>query len=99
MNTEYSFKTAICSEYENLLFECQKALVNWRDRREQVASFGFASKKTSDELLKLQACYARAYSRLESHDEKCELCRFVSKIGGRNHAAITTAALERKSVA
>jgi hypothetical protein len=99
MKPEYSFKTAICTEYENLLFACQKALESWRARREQVATNGFASRKTSDELLRLQADYARAYSRLESHADKCELCRFVSKIGGRNYASISTAALDKKSVA
>jgi len=96
MKTELSFKTAICNEYENLLFACQKALENWRTRREEIASLGFASKKTSDELLRLQADYARAYSRLESHEEHCELCRFVSKIGGRNYSSISVAALEKK---
>jgi hypothetical protein len=83
MDTEPSFKTAVCSEYEKLLFACQKALESWRDGKDKVASQGFVSKQTSDELLRLQANYARAYSRLESHDGQCELCRFVAKIGGR----------------
>jgi hypothetical protein len=99
MKLERSFKTAICTDYENLLFACQRALESWRARREAATTNGFASKKTADDLLRLQADYARAYSRLESHEEKCELCRFVSKIGGRNYAAISTAAFEKKSVA
>jgi len=99
MKPERSFKTAVCSDYENLLFACQRALESWRTRREEVATLGFANRKASEELLRLQADYARAYSRLESHEDKCELCRFVSKIGGRNYAAISAAALERKSVA
>jgi muconolactone delta-isomerase len=96
MKSELSFKTAICTDYENLLFSCQKALESWRARREEAASQGFASKKTSDELLRLQADYASAYSRLESHEERCSLCRFVSKIGGRNYSSISVAALEKK---
>jgi hypothetical protein len=99
MKEEHFFKTAICTDYENLLFACQKALELWRTRREEVASTGFASKKTSDELLRLQADYARSYSRLERHEDHCELCRFVSKIGGRNYSAISTAALEKKPIA
>ena len=100
MNPVHSFKTAICTDYENLLFACHKALVGWQAAREEVATInGFCGKKKSDELLRLQADYARAYARLESHEDKCELCRFVSKIGGRNYAAISTAALAKKTVA
>jgi hypothetical protein len=94
-----SFKTAICSDYEKLLFACQKALEVWRERREEVVTNGFACKETANELLRLQADYARAYSRLEGHDDRCPLCRFVSKIGGRNYSSISTAALEKKSIA
>jgi hypothetical protein len=32
------FKTAIGTDYENPLFTCQKALKNWRDRREKVVN-------------------------------------------------------------
>jgi hypothetical protein len=95
MHQELSFKTAVCTDYENLLFACQEALESWRNRREEIASTGFASRKTSDELLRLQANYARAYSRLEAHEEHCELCRFVSRIGGRNYSAISSATLEK----
>jgi hypothetical protein len=99
MNPVHSFRTAICTDYEKLLFACHKALGSWQAAREEVATNGFSGKKKSDELLRLQADYARAYARLESHEDKCELCRFVSKIGGRNYAAISTAALAKKTVA
>jgi hypothetical protein len=99
MNPVHSFRTAICTDYENLLFACHKALVSWQTAREELATNGLSGKKKSDELLRLQADYARAYARLESHEDKCELCRFVSKIGGRNYAAISTAALAKKTVA
>jgi hypothetical protein len=99
MKPENSFKTAICTDYETLLYACQKALENWRVRREEVATLGYASKTTADQLVRLQADYARAYSHLESHDDRCELCRFVSKIGGRNYGSVSTAALEKKSFA
>ena len=95
----HSFKTAICTDYEDLLFACQRALENWNARREEIVTHGFASKQTADELVHLAAAYARAYSHLESHKERCELCRFVSKIGGRNYPSISVAALEKKPVA
>jgi hypothetical protein len=83
MDSEPSFRTAICSDYEKLLFACQRTLEIWRERKGEVASQSFISKQTSDELVRLQANYTRAYSRLESHDQHCELCRFVARIGGR----------------
>ena len=83
MNHELSFKTAICTEYEQLLHECQNALEIWRRRREEVAEAHLTGKQIGYELQKLQANYAKAYSSLNRHDKECELCQFVSKIGER----------------
>jgi hypothetical protein len=96
MNSELSFKTAVCTEYERLLFVCQKTLEIWRNRREEVAHSDLHGKEAAAELLRLQADYAKAYSRLEKHEDNCELCRFVSKIGGRNYASISESALDKK---
>jgi len=46
----------------------------------------------------LQALYARAYARLEAHEKRCELCRFVAKIGGRSDSAISGAAEEHSRI-
>ena len=94
-----SFKTAFCTDYENLLFASQRALESWCVRREEVAAHGFASKATADELVSLQTAFARAYSRLESHKEHCELCRFVSRVSARNRSSISVAALQKNPVA
>jgi hypothetical protein len=91
------FKTAICTDYEKLLFACQRALEILAHRRQQIAAFGFAGKNIGDELLCLEAAYARAYAHLESHDENCRLCRFVSKLGHRNFSSSSLAELEKKS--
>jgi hypothetical protein len=98
MHAEHPFKTAICTDYENLLFACQRALENWCARREEVVTQGFASKGTADELVGLQVAFARAYSRLESHKEHCELCRFVSRISARNRSGVSVAVLEKNPV-
>jgi len=99
MNAEFSYKTAVCTEYERLLSVCVQSLNSWKNRREEIASSGLKGKDVGDELLRLQADYAKAYSRLEKHEDNCALCQFVSKIGGRNHASISTAILEKKRVA
>jgi hypothetical protein len=96
MTSDLSFKTAICDQYEKLLVTCQKALESWKAKREEIATFGMRGKADANELLRLQADYAKAYSRLERHEDNCELCRFVSKIGGRNYASVSTAMLDKR---
>jgi hypothetical protein len=99
MYTERSFRTAVCAEHERLRTVCQDALEKWRARREEISAAGLSGKQIADELLRLQADYAKAYSRLEKHEGNCELCRFVSKIGGRDYAGISSAALDKKRLA
>jgi predicted secreted protein len=89
MSAEFSFETAVCTDYETLLLACQKALEAWRKRREEITGLESSSKEKADELLRLQADYAKGYSRLKKHQDTCELCRFVSEIGRRNFASIS----------
>lgn len=96
MNTELYFKTAVCTEYETLLIFTQKALESWRNRREEFTRLGMRDKKTADELLRLQADYAKAYSRLMLHEDDREICGFVSNIRARNYASTVDAALDNK---
>ena len=80
MNEDVRFRTAICSNYEKLLIECQEALYAWKDRREEIVRFGAWGKKAGDELQRLQADYARAYNRLERHTKNCEVCTFTAEL-------------------
>lgn len=82
---ELTIDTAICPDYEKLLKESQRALVNWRERSEEVSRFGLQGKSIGDELQKLQAEYATAYHRLEQHGKTCILCQFT--IGMMEHEA------------
>jgi hypothetical protein len=77
MKEELTIDSAICSDYERLLKESQKALVNWRERSEEVSRFGLEGKSIGDELQKLQAGYATAYHRLEQHGKTCIICQFT----------------------
>lgn len=96
MLSELSFGSAVCTEHERLRTVCQGALEKWRGRREEISASGLSGKHVADELLRLQADYAKAYSRLEKHEDNCELCRFVSKIGGRDYAGISNPSLDKK---
>jgi hypothetical protein len=96
MEGEFLYKTAFCSEYERLLCACVQSLNTWRNRREAIANSVLRSKEVGDELMHLQADYAKAYLRLEKHKDNCELCHFVSKISGRNNASLSTAVMDKK---
>jgi hypothetical protein len=99
MERELFYKTAFCSNYERLLCVCVQSLNAWRNLREEIANSSLTSKEAGDELLRLQADYAKAYLRLEKHKDNCELCYFVSKVSGRNYASVSTAVMDKKDSA
>jgi hypothetical protein len=96
MDTELAYKTSFCTEYERLLCNCVTALDCWKERREEVVNRQLSGKQVGDELMRLQADYAKSYSRLEKHKDACELCRFVARMGGHYAASVSTEVMERK---
>jgi hypothetical protein len=96
MDSQYPFRTAICTDYEKLLFACQKALETFH-HQQRLASLSCTDSDSSGELIRLEAAYARAYARLESHDENCQLCRFVSALAQRNFSSSSVSGVEKKT--
>jgi mannose/cellobiose epimerase-like protein (N-acyl-D-glucosamine 2-epimerase family) len=86
MNAELSVKTAVCTLYEKLLEDCQSACQIWNKQRAEIRECGWHGKKMDDELRRLQARYARAYSVLRNHVHDCETCQWVSKLEERSSA-------------
>jgi hypothetical protein len=84
MSKQLSINTSICSEYQRLLEESQKALEIWNEHRAEFCQFRFISREAGDELLRLQAKCAQAYTVLQNHERSCSLCQFVSRIEGRD---------------
>jgi len=82
MSEELSVRTAVCTEYERLLKECQSASNIWKEQRAEIYWLRLRGKKVEDELRRLQAKYARAYSMLQKHTHDCALCQLVSSIEG-----------------
>lgn len=82
MNSEVSYQTSFCNEYDELLHECENAQRIWAEWREEMNSIGThrLNKEVSDELLRLQARFAKAYARLEKHNHECELCQLAAKL-------------------
>lgn len=84
MNKQLSVNTSICSEYQRLLEESQGALEIWNQHRAEFCQFRFVGRAAGDELLRLQAKYARAYTVLQNHERNCSLCQLASRIEGRD---------------
>ena len=79
MNSTVTYKTAVCAQYEILLNECVAALEAWDERREQIVQSHLSGKEVGDEMLRLQADYAKAYTALRKHVSKCAICQFFLK--------------------
>jgi predicted secreted protein len=82
MNSKLYFQTGFCTEYEALLHRCDDArqsCANWRDQMNAAPAIHSIDKEVADELLRLQARYAKAYARLEEHYKHCTRCQFVAK--------------------
>ena len=84
MNNQLSVETAVCTDHQMLLAECQRALEIWNEQRAKFCQFRFIRTEAGDELLRLQAKYARAYTVLQNHERSCSLCRLASRMGGRD---------------
>jgi hypothetical protein len=84
MNKQLSINTTICSEYQALLEESQRALETWNDHRAEVCNSRVVGKEAGDELLRLQAKFARAYAMLQHHTHHCFLCKLMAHIEGND---------------
>jgi hypothetical protein len=82
MSKELFVKTGVCTEYERLLEECQNASKIWNEQRGEIYWSRLRGKKVEDELRRLQAKYARAYSMLQKHTHDCAICQLISSIAG-----------------
>jgi len=65
--------------------------VAWQQRRTRAAQGAFSGRRTTEELKRLQEDYARSYSILENHEQACQMCQYVSKIGGLDFESLSSA--------
>jgi hypothetical protein len=82
MNKPQCIRTTVCREYQRLLDDCQSALEIWDGYRAEVCESRLFGKGAGDELLRLQAKYARAYAVLQRHSQDCLLCQLVGRMEG-----------------
>ena len=74
--------TIVCAGYQRLLEDCQRALEIWNEHRAEISQSRVIGKEAGNELLRLQAKYARAYTVLQDHLHNCFRCQLVSRIEG-----------------
>jgi hypothetical protein len=84
MRQQLSVEGAVCTEHQRLFEESQRALEMWNERRAEFCHSHLSGKEAGDELLRLQAKYARAYTVLRNHARNCSLCQLASRMEGRN---------------
>ncbi len=83
MHSDATFQTAFCTDYESLLHQCEharQASAAWRAEMLAAPSPDNINKEVTDELLRLQAKYAKAYAKLQQHNHHCSLCQFVARM-------------------
>jgi len=80
MSRQLSVETAVCTEHERLTEECQRALENWDEHRAEFCRTRPIRQEAGDELLRLQAKYARAHTVLQRHVHDCLLCQMVAGV-------------------
>jgi hypothetical protein len=64
-----------CKEHLKLVCACDEASERWRTRLHLAMLLGFAGNEGLDELVRLKNDFWTAHSRLEAHDDSCEICR------------------------
>lgn len=84
MSKQFFAETADCTEQQRLFDECQRALEIWKERRAEFFQAHLSRKEAGDELLRLQAKYARAYTVLRNHAHNCLLCQQMSRVEGHD---------------
>jgi hypothetical protein len=84
MSAEMTVRTAVCTCYERLLEKCQNACQIWNTQRAEIGASGRHGKTVDDQLRRLQAAYAKAYSVLRNHLHTCETCQWVSRFEERS---------------
>jgi hypothetical protein len=82
MIREYCMEAAVCTAYERLLEECDNALTAWNEQGAAVCESRVSGRKIGDELLRLQAKYAKAYTVLQNHTKDCPQCEMLSRVAG-----------------
>ncbi len=95
MSTAAAPRIGVCVEYQRLLDSCQRTLAAWQQRA-LADRHSLGSPRMRVQLQRLQAEYAEAYTRLETHEGSCVVCQYISKVGGLDFESLSTALHEHE---
>jgi len=82
---------AVCPEYQRLLKSCQTTLAVWQQHRTLVQRGSFANERVRSRVERLQTEYEGAYAVLEHHEQTCQTCQYISKVGGLDFESMSAA--------
>jgi hypothetical protein len=91
MPTELFTRSGVCSEYQQLLANCQKALASLQHHAALLSRSAPLRHKAAAELKRLQSRYTRACASLENHEHACPNCQYVAKIAGLDFESLSSA--------
>lgn len=74
MGAVQAVETAVCNKYDQLVEERESARQIWNEQREAIFELGLRGKEIDDELLCLQARFAKANALVSNHLRDCRLC-------------------------
>lgn len=86
--SSFSANDTFCTKYDELLQVCQQALDSWATRREEAAQRGLCGKELGDQLVRLQADFAKSYAVLHKHKHECPLCQFAASFANVDPNAV-----------
>jgi hypothetical protein len=91
MSTAVAPRLAVCPEYQRLLYSCQSFLAAWQQQRTRAERGPMAANRHHIQLKRLQDEYSRARATLESHEQCCQTCQYIAKVGGLDFESMANA--------
>lgn len=70
--------SAVCETYQALIDDCANARRQWNERRAEISELGLRGKGIDNELLGLQARFAKSYAMVRNHVCDCGSCQLAS---------------------
>jgi hypothetical protein len=86
METRFSFKTSVCTEYECLLLLSKAAFDDFRTKHEKLSESERKSERGERDLRRLREQYEDAYARLVKHFDTCEICQSMSELSSQGQS-------------
>jgi len=86
METRFSFKTSVCTEYECLLLLSKAAFDDFRKKHAELSESERNDQEGAVTLRRLREEYEESYSRLVRHFDTCEICQSMSELAIKGQA-------------